>query len=213
MSLQTTKLLETAPVDIGVALIMRHSKRYPIPFGSQGIKVPLTPCGIQLAEQFGKYLDRPIERIASSPIGRCIETGEAIGKGAGIGCDVSIERYFGEPGAFVTDVVEAGPWFYFRDPIEMINRQLNGGHIPGTRSIDEGIHLILQVIFNPPTPAGKVSIFITHDSVLACIIYYLAGVKSIDEEMWPVELEGCCLWKQCSKIYWMWRNKKGYFVT
>lgn len=202
------KTLEATPVKEGVALIMRHSIRYSIPPGSQGVNVPLTPLGIQLAEKWGEQLNRPIGHIASSPIGRCIDTGKAIARGAGINCDIIVEPLLGEPGAFVVDVEEAGPWFYHRDPLEMINRQLQGGYIPGTRPIEEGVSLILQLLLgNLPTP-GKLSIYITHDSVLACVIYHLVGIDdTINADMWPWALEGCCLWKTDYELKWVWRGE------
>lgn len=206
---QMSKTLKMAPIEEGVAMIIRHSIRYPIPSGSQGVNVPLTPFGVQLAEKLGRQLNRPVGLIASSPIGRCIETGKAIARGAGIDRDIIIEPLLGEPGAFVVDVEKAAPWFYHRDPVEMINRQLQGGHIPGTRKVEDGVALILNLIFNPPLTPGKLNIFITHDSVLACIIYQLAGIDNINESMWPWTLEGCFLWQKNNELKWLWRGNIG----
>lgn len=206
---QMSRALKTVPFKEGIALIVRHSIRYSIPSGSQGLNVPLTPLGIHLAEQWGKQLNRRIGHIASSPVGRCIETGKAIQKGAGIDQDIIIEPLLGEPGVFVTNVEEAGEWFYQRRPLEMINRQLQGWYIPGTRPVEEGVSLILQLLFAPPPTPGKLNIYITHDSVLACIIYYLTGADTVNEDMWPWPLEGCWLWKTNNNLKWIWRGKPG----
>jgi broad specificity phosphatase PhoE len=204
------KTLELPPLHRGIALLIRHATRDFIPVGSQGIDIPLTEQGILLAERLGFQLKRRIRCIKSSPSGRCIETGRAIAKGAGIQCDIILEPLLGEPGVFVIDVEKASPWFIDTDPLPMINKQLKGEEIPGTRFIKEGVRLLLETMFMTHIKPGELDIYITHDSVLVCAIYYLAGINNINEEMWPWMLEGACLWKVKNKVCWAWRGQVDY---
>ena len=82
------KTLDLVPKDKGAVLLLRHSLRNEIPDGTHGLDIPLTPEGVLLAEQWGKDLSWTIGGIKSSPIGRCVQTGNAIISGKGLDCEV-----------------------------------------------------------------------------------------------------------------------------
>ena len=201
--------LKMAPDDRGVALLTRHSTRYSIPEGTAGKDVPLTPEGVRLAEEWGGQLGRTIRSIVSSPIGRCIETGNAMARGAGVEIEVSTDCRLMEPGGFVTDVRKAGPFFLEHGPLEMITRQLQQRPIPGVMLIAEGTKQIFEICFQSPPEPGEINICVTHDTLLACFIYFLVGKTSVGEDLWPWMLEGAVLWKEDDGFHWAWRGETG----
>ena len=204
--------LALAPMEQGVVLLVRHSLRQSIPQGSHGLDIPLTPAGVQLAEEWGKNLNISIGRIFSSPVGRCVQTGEAIARGINLPLDVKIKKWLGEPGAYVFDTHLASPYFFEHGPIEIVSRQLNGDCIPGMHSIEEGTRKILSGLFQNHPASGTLDIYISHDSILGCVIYHLLGYRGITEETWPWMLEGAFFWKTNAGIGWAWRGATGEIV-
>ena len=67
-----------------ISLLLRHADRDDIPQGSFGNEILLNEKGKQNAQRFGEILsERKINRIFTSPVGRCVQTAEYITKGYG----------------------------------------------------------------------------------------------------------------------------------
>ena len=199
--------LEIVPRDHPVALVTRHSTRFPIVPNSQGVNIQLTPKGIRLAEEFGHMVPIPIQRVISSPINRCIQTGVHMLRGAKVDIDISIEPLLGEPGAYVTDIELAKDWFLYKTGLEMVNAQLQETAIPGTRSVKTGTRLLLKQLMKQLVAPGLV-VAVTHDSVMSCTLFTLLGVDYIDEKEWPRMMEGFCLWWEHDHLALSWRGER-----
>ena len=105
--------------DAGVILLVRHSIRHPIPEGSIGNEVGLTPEGAELATKLGKSIKHTIESAYSSPIQRCIDTAQSIIAGNRVSAEIKTSKILGDPGIFVEDEQTAIESFFsiwnFRD--------------------------------------------------------------------------------------------------
>jgi len=67
-----------------ISLLIRHSNRYDIPRGTDGMKALLTEQGKINASLFGEKLSKyKINKIITTSVKRCIETAECIVKGYG----------------------------------------------------------------------------------------------------------------------------------
>ena len=65
-----------------IALLLRHADREDIPQGSFGNEILLNEKGKQNAQSFGEKLaEIKVNRIFTSPVGRCVQTAEYITKG------------------------------------------------------------------------------------------------------------------------------------
>ena len=66
-------------------LLLRHAERPPIPPGTFGNDLEITPAGRREAEALGRALAQgePVAGVYSSPVLRCVQTAEAMAAGAG----------------------------------------------------------------------------------------------------------------------------------
>lgn len=201
--------LALVPENVRAALLLRHSIRPPIPPGQYGNEIPLTPEGILLAEELGRQMNsRHIGKVFSSPVGRCIETGRAVLKGSGQnGANVHIDPILSR--AFVRDVTTAGPVFLEHNPIWIVNCLLQNIPVPGMRPIDQGVARIMSAMFgNISDTRPCLNLYISHDNIIAAVVYYLLGKRAIDEYDWPWMLEGVFLWYEKPELFLVWRGTK-----
>ncbi|HMD89696.1 MAG TPA: histidine phosphatase family protein [Anaerolineaceae bacterium] len=183
----TLQGLSSAPLNQPVSVLLRHSTRYPILDISKTLEVGLTPDGRILAEQFGDILTQRFTpgRIASSPVERCIDTAKAILRGANWHADISIDERIGHP------YIDAAWTSYpYRRPGEIM-----------PSSVADVIKFILPY----QTSGCSLNIFISHDTVVGCVVEYLLG-EQITEENWPAFLEGLVLWQNPEGISLAWRG-------
>ena len=94
-------------------------------------------------------------------------------------------------------------------PMELVNKMLQNISVPGHVQSEEGTHAIILSILSDNPPSGKIRVEITHDTILACMLYQLQGRTSIDQYDWPRMLEGVLLWREEKKIFWKWRGETG----
>jgi len=180
--------LALIPPEQHISLFMRHSIRYPINDPAETYVVGLTPEGVNLAQEFGKWLSklRRPERIVTSPVGRCIDTGVAIGRGAGWRGDVLIEDRLGFP--FIQpswdQLLAGGP---------------NGG-------IPKEAWQTLNMLLEDTNMPGGVNIYITHDCNVAYLAKTLVG-DLVNEANWPNFLEGLVIWRANNQVRIIWREK------
>ena len=199
-------MLEKLPDDKHVFLLTRHSIREPAKGDIVSYKLPLTEKGIALARCWGKELQRPFHRVYSSPIARCMDTANHMLDGAKHKANVSMDMMLTEPGCFVKDITKAGPVFLSEGPLGFINRHIHEV-IEGTVTAAQGTAHLLQLMRENIGLPGQLSLFVTHDTVLATFIYHLLGEKSVTEEHWPWMMEGAFLWFEENEVHWLWRGR------
>ncbi|MCC7222483.1 MAG: histidine phosphatase family protein [Chitinophagales bacterium] len=154
-----------------ISLLIRHSDRDDIPQGSFGNEILLNEKGRQNAQSFGENLSgSKINRIFTSPVGRCIQTAEFITKGYGSSVEIIETTALGAPGLHITDEKIAGDFFLQHGFDEMYKRFIQGEKIPGIPNIGELNHRITSFIKENSTQNGT-TIFITHDMLIAFFRY------------------------------------------
>ena len=201
--------LEDLPSYSGAVLLMRHSVRYPMVAGQFGTQIELTPTGIERANDLGRTWGGRIQKVSSSSSYRCVKTGEQIILGAGLNATTLHNPPLGEPGAFINHSEKAIETMKDYGPMELVNALLQGDSLSGHVDVSEGTRIILQSFFSDNPPKGTIRIEVTHDTILAAMIYHLLGLTSISEKDWPRMLEGTLLWKEEEKICWKWRGDEG----
>ncbi|MBF0350511.1 MAG: histidine phosphatase family protein [SAR324 cluster bacterium] len=205
-------LMETSmnlvPVDTGASLFLRHSTRYAIPERTSGAAIPLTPEGIEMVRNWAQTLPFSVSGIYSSSMGRCMETGRIIMETLGLKTDVIPLPILKEPGAFVENIRQAGTIFLEVGPLGLINLQLQGELIPGVIPLSQGVPRIISQC-PPAKNARELNIYITHDTVISCLAYYLSGITTLSPEMWPWMLEGLFCWNSGENFHWAWRGQSG----
>ena len=139
--LKAIDLLPEAKVP--VTLFTRHSIREMVlGQGLAGYDLQLTSQGRELAEAWGCYLientDRSIQHWISSPIQRCVDTAALMIQGADSNTSAQNTHHIEiveqgllvEPGSFVLDIKQAGPYFRKQGALGFINSFVNNA-LPG----------------------------------------------------------------------------------
>jgi broad specificity phosphatase PhoE len=152
-----------------ISLLLRHADRDDIPQGSFGNEILLNEKGKQNAKNFGEKLaERKINRIFTSPIGRCVQTAEFIIKGYGSLIEIIETTSLGAPGLHISDEKVAGEFFLQYGFDEIYKRFIQCEKIPGITNPNELNHRITNFINENSTQNGT-TIFITHD-IVNCIL-------------------------------------------
>jgi phosphohistidine phosphatase SixA len=96
------QVLEAISKDLPTVFLIRHAKRFSTTNIEEDFKCPLTPEGREDAKQLGEIFANnigQINKIVSSPVGRCIETASNIAKGSANHIEVEqwqdLERAYG----------------------------------------------------------------------------------------------------------------------
>lgn len=199
--------LSDLPDHLPVALLTRHSIREES-HGFATYEVPLTPEGVELAQAWGKHLPRPLSRLYSSPVGRCVATAEAIALGAGVQLEVASCPTLVEPGSYVQDIKQVGGLFFKLGPLGFANKHLRN-EVRGVLSPQQGALQMLQHLRDGVGEPGTLSVHVTHDTILAAFIYFLRGQRELDQSHWPWMMEGAFLWFEDDVAHWLWRGERG----
>ena len=199
--------LALAPHQSDAAIILRHAEREKIPAGTFGAEVSLTAQGVSTAEKLGAVLVRrgPVS-ITSSPVLRCVQTAEAIRRGGGQTGATTLDWRLGDPGPFVVRAEESGKLFLQVGILEIVRRQLSAaGPLPGMRPTSAGIELLLGLTAHNLDQQGRLSIYVTHDAILAVLVAWLYRAP-IEEITWPDYLDGLLLWRSGERLNLSWRG-------
>jgi hypothetical protein len=208
-----------------VTLFTRHSIREIVEGqGLAGYNLQLTEQGRDLAEAWGGYLvgntDRVIQHCISSPIQRCVDTAALMIRGAdGITIEPNTHHIeiieqglLVEPGSFVLDIKQAGPYFQKQGALGFINSFVNNA-LPGMKHPIHGVVDVLELIYNThPTNQYGLSLAVSHDTILAAIIAVISGRNEVTQADWPDMMEGLFVWFEGdefleSKLKWIWRGQ------
>lgn len=201
--------LAQLPADRPVALLTRHSLRELTDAnGMSSYTLPLTEAGIVLAEQWGARLGRRIHAFHSSPVGRCVETAQAMARGAGLELPVAMTLQLVEPGCYVHNIRKVGPLFLEMGPLAFANFHLRE-RVEGLLSPRDGAGKLLQHLQATQGDAGSLTVHVTHDTILAAFVYHLLGRDHIGEDDWPWMMEGLWLWFEPEHVCWLWRGQEG----
>jgi broad specificity phosphatase PhoE len=150
-----------------ISLLFRYADRDDIPLGSFGNEVLLNKKGKQNARNFGENLiDRKINRIFTSPFGRCVQTAEFLVKGYGRSIEIIETTALGAPGLHINDEKIAGEFFLQYGFDEMYQRFMKGEEVPGMTNIDELNYRMTSFLKENSSENGT-TIFITHDMLIA----------------------------------------------
>ena len=208
-----------------VTLFTRHSIREVVKGqGLAGYDLQLTNEGRDLAEAWGSYLidhtDRVIQHCISSPIQRCVDTAALMIRGADAQTiepnthhiEIIEQGLLVEPGSFVLDIKQAGPYFQKQGALGFINSFVNNA-LPGMKHPISGVVDVLELIYNThPQDNFGLSLAVSHDTILAAIIAVISGRNTVSQEDWPRMMEGLFVWFEGdefleSKLKWIWRGE------
>ena len=198
------------PEGVDASLVIRHAEREDIPPGTFGHDVNLTAGGTQAAEQLGAGLSQyRALTVVSSPVPRCVQTAQAMLRGAGSADQVATELRLGGPGAFVVDAETVGPLFLELPIPEIACRQLRDETpLPGMRPTPEGVEILLNLVTSPLHKEGRLHVFVTHDIVLSVFVASIFR-SSVEETEWPGYLEGMLLWCDKGRVQFSWKGRNG----
>jgi phosphoserine phosphatase len=155
--------------------------------------LPLTPAGAEQAQRVARRIshDWEPEALYTSPLQRCVKTSEPIAAACGltpVTLDALIDFNYGElTWEAEEDVQSSAPEFYaaWRTQPELV-RFPGGDAIQDVvaRSAD-ALRLALE------KHAGRTTIFVTHDSVLRCLLLQLAEMPI--SAYWRIDQSPCCI--------------------
>lgn len=181
------------------ALVIRHAERNDMqkwqidqPLNEEG-KKHATELGEKL-KGFGNYV------FFSSPVDRCCETVEYMQKGI---FDNGTKPYdfsdlLGKPGAFVVDRNNNA---FRKNPscIDVVMAQIAHEKLEGIRPTEEGAKLLTDFAVGQMNiaPEGTLLVFVTHDAIIAPLIFELTGEK-FDRNNWPDFSDGIII-EKCSE--------------
>jgi len=171
-------------------LLIRHGPRTSPDFPP--LSAMLTPEGIDDCKSCGCGMTSiPPLAIYSSPVQRCLDTGERINEGAEWSFDVIESEMLGHPGPFVIgkineEVNKLVAHAQQNDDWSFLHRHVAGEDIPGMRNRSVGAENLVKELH--PSEHGFV-LCISHDSIIAAIM----AAFGLDPEPWPLPLEGCSL--------------------
>ncbi len=174
---RTRSLLGAAPMDRELALVLRHAERGRVGSDDYGNDAPITCRGRTAARRLGRGLaSLPLAALKTSPLVRCVQTADALIAGAAWGPPPVCDPRLGGPGPFVVEPDLAGPLVLDLGPRGVVERQLAGAEpLPGMRSTSDGVALLLDLVAPRNETRRGISVFVTHDVVLATLVGSLYG--------------------------------------
>ena len=114
----------------------------------------------------------PVRRIFTSPIPRCVQTAEIISEGFESKLEIISSKCLGDPGLHVNDEIVAGEFYLKYGFDEMYKRFINDQSIPGVPN-SETFSALMTDFINSNTMESGLTIFVTHDSLIAFYDYCL----------------------------------------
>ncbi|WP_101676370.1 histidine phosphatase family protein [Alloalcanivorax mobilis] len=206
--------LRHLPADRPAHLVTRHSVRELAKNGFADYRLPLTPEGITMAREWGARLERPVAAFYSSPVGRCVDTAEAMAEGAREAGlidrvpEVITDATLVEPGCYVEDINQVGPTFLKMGAMKFLNAHLKMP-FEGMLTPAQGRAKLASYLREREPSPGALAVHVTHDTILAVLVAELEGRDCIDERDWPWMMEGLWVWFDECHMNWVWRGEQG----
>lgn len=204
----TRDLLDAAPRDRAVVLLLRHSVRGHLPAGDAGYATPITEDGRRLAVALGEVLGDRLRSLRSSPLPRCVQTAEALAEGARAQLAVVPDRLLGDPGVYVLDGRRAWP-NWERLGHEGVMEHLVGSldALPGMARPREAARFLVRSMLAVAGDQSGVHVFVTHDSLVTATAACLLGLPlGVDD--WPWYLEGAFFWEAEGRVHAAYRDHR-----
>lgn len=202
----TVDLLEKAPRDRPVVVLLRHSIRDELPPDGIGYTLPITEEGKQQGASLGQILGKRLKTLHSSPLTRCMETAEALNQGAELMLPISEDRLLGDPGAFVLDGELAWTnWERIGSRGVMRHLVKEDDALPGMARPGEAAHHLVSHMLTIADERLGVHVFVTHDTLVMATAARLLG-KPLTQESYPDYLEGVLFWQGGSGVHTVYRN-------
>lgn len=203
------------PVGQNCKIIFRHSIRGKIESGV-GREVSITDEGIELCKSFGRNLQYDIGYVASSTCLRNIQTCENILLGKGQNRNIvkapNEMEYPHIKDSFISNKIFEELKFNNQ---EIIFKLKNEG-LEGFNSIQESAKIMLDYMFSNGNLENTVDLYCTHDFQMAILYAHLFDFtstrKSIENNKWPMMLEGMIFWGEKNHFRCSWRNEIRDFV-
>jgi broad specificity phosphatase PhoE len=181
--------LNNLPDHSRIAIIIRHADRDRIPPKQYGNDVLLNEVEKQNSLLFGERIKhKQIKKIYSSPIQRCIQTGEYITKGYGQKLEIITTKSLGDPGLHIMDETSAGEFYLEHGFHVMLERFVKGEETPGVPT-PAAFKKGMDEFISKNTAKKGITVFITHDSLIAFYDFCLTG-KIYTQENWVNYLSG-----------------------
>lgn len=205
MTKSLLELLDVAPRDRPVAVLLRHAARGPLPAGAGGADVPLTPAGVRASKALGAQLGERLVALHCSPLVRCATTAAALGEGAGRDVEVCHDRLLGDPGAYVYDSRRAGENWRGRTHADVMEHLVtHDTPLVGMVSPRHGAaRLARHVVAQADRPG--IHAFVTHDVLITTTVSRLSG-RPLGRAEWPGFLDGAVLWRERDAIRMHYRD-------
>lgn len=198
--------LEQIPVDLPVALLLRHSVRDEIPPGETGNEVPITDAGKDIALKLGQKLGARLKSLHSSPLPRCVQTAEALRLGSGVDARIAESRLLGDPGVYVLDGHLAwSNWEKLGHEEVMRHLVAEKKALPGMAQPDEAARFLVQSMLSSADGAPGIHVFVTHDVLVTATVARLQGVRHEPAD-WPLFLEGALFWRSKLGVHVVYRD-------
>ena len=199
-------LLEDAPGDRAIVLLIRHSVRGPLPPGSAGDATPLTAEGIELARELGARLGHRLVGLYTSPVLRCVQTATELGAGAGVSLPVVSDTLLGNPGAFVLDAEVAGAQWLQLGHEAMVTRLCGPGEPPpGMATPRLAAKYLLMSMLGRANVSGF-HVFVTHDSLVTVTAAHILRAPLTVADS-PVFLEAAWAWRDDQTVHFGYREQ------
>jgi hypothetical protein len=124
--------------------------------------------------------------LLSSPVERCLDTAQAIARGAGWDLKVKSDVRLSHP---YIERVWSGPLIQWKkDPLP------------------ESVQAILELVLFGDEKHTGLDIFTTHDTVVAVLAGYFTGRSFQYPDYWPNYLEGILIWRSDNRVHLRWRE-------
>lgn len=194
------------PSDLPVAMLVRHSVRPFLISGARGDEVSLTEEGVNLAEKLGFAIKEKISRIFSSPVLRCVQTGDAIARGAGKEA-VSIQSdVLGAPGAFSFGTRGSGE-FWRRKGHKDTLAYLSTADKPVENMPEPNwaARYLLNMMVKETESEGGLNVFVTHDSLITALVAQITGT-ALKRNQWPQYLDSVFFYKTENHLHLLYKD-------
>jgi len=174
-----------------------------------GADLAITDEGAARARALGEILGPRLGFLNSSPVRRCVETGNAMLEGAGSGLELVHDHYFGEPSVFISDGEEAWKTFFSMDPDTLVTRLLSDDEpAPGFAMPGQALASLLGHLKGEMASGPGLHVFVTHDMFMMLVVSLLSG-RTIPFSEWPGFLEGIFFWREDDSLHFLYRETEG----
>lgn len=202
------RLLERAPTDRAIVVLLRHSVRDHLPPGDAGYVLPITDVGRRLALELGGHLRGRLRTLHASPLLRCVQTAQALAEGAGVSLAVVPSRLLGDPGVFVLDGRRAwANWERLGHEGVMRHLVSDTAALAGMARPDEAARFLVQSMLGEAANRPGVHVFVTHDSLVTATAARLLG-RPLGRDDWPWYLEGAFFWPSEGGVHAAYRDEE-----